>query len=101
MRKRGRGVMIAVFLIALVIFGGIWAAWSVVTTIFEPPTNSLNKQITLVIQDGESTQQIADDLQARGLIRNSLAFRLWARIKGLDKSLEAGVYVLTPGMTID
>ncbi|HEU5377932.1 MAG TPA: endolytic transglycosylase MltG [Ktedonobacteraceae bacterium] len=101
MRKRGRGAMIAVFLIALVIFGGIWAAWSVVTTIFEPPTNSLNKQITLVIQDGESTQQIADDLQARGLIRNSLAFRLWARIKGLDKSLEAGVYVLTPGMTID
>lgn len=101
MRRRGRGAMIAVFLIALVVFGAIWSAWSVVTTIFEPPTNNSTSQITLVIQDGESTQQIADDLQARGLIRNALAFRLWARIKGLDKALEAGAYVLSPGMTID
>lgn len=101
MRKRGRGAMIAVFLVALVVFGAIWSVWSVATTIFEPPTNTSNQAIILTIQDGESTQQIADDLQAKGLIRSSLAFSLWARIKGLDKTLEAGVYDLTPGMTID
>ena len=101
MRKRGRGAMIAVFLIALVVFAAIWSAWSVGTSIFEPPTNTSNHTITLSILEGESTQQIADDLQAKGLIRSSLAFSLWARIKGLDKTLEAGVYILAPGMTID
>ncbi len=101
MRKRGRGAMIAVFLVALVVFGAIWSVWSIATTIFEPPTNTSNHTITLTIQQGESTQQIADDLQNKGLIRSALTFRLWARIKGLDKTLEAGVYILTPGMTID
>ncbi|MEO7021765.1 MAG: endolytic transglycosylase MltG [Ktedonobacteraceae bacterium] len=101
MRTRGRGAMLAVFLIALLVFGAIWSAWSVTTSIFVPPTNTSNHTITLSILQGESTQQIADDLQTQGLIRNALAFRLWARIKGLDTTLEAGVYILTPGMTID
>src|SRR5260221_10244269 len=55
----------------------------------------------LVIQSGESTLQIADDLQAKGLIRNALAFRVWARIKGLDTHLQAGAYNLDTSMTID
>jgi peptidoglycan lytic transglycosylase G len=101
MRTRGRGAMLAVFLLALVIFGTIWSLWSVTTMIFEAPTNNSNHVITLTIRDGESTQQIADDLQTQGLIRNALSFRVWARIKGLDKALEAGVYNLAPGMSID
>lgn len=101
MRTRGRGAMLAIFVIALLIFGAIWSFWSVVTTIFVPPNNTSSQIVTLTIQQGESTQQIADDLQTRGLIRNALSFRLWARVKGLDKTLEAGVYNLTPGMSID
>ncbi|MGH2508026.1 MAG: endolytic transglycosylase MltG [Ktedonobacteraceae bacterium] len=101
MRTRGRGAMLAIFLIAIVIFGAIWSLWSVATTIFVPPPNISNQIVTLTVLHGESTQQIADDLQTRGLIRNALSFRLWARVKGLDKTLEAGVYNLNPGMTID
>lgn len=99
-RKRGRGAMIAVFIIAVIVFGGIWVAWSTFTDVFLPPSNA-PKQITLVIQDGESTQQIANDLYEKGLVRNALAFSLWARIKGLDRTLEAGAYILSPNMTID
>jgi UPF0755 protein len=101
MKKRGRGAIIAVFLVAIVIFGVIYEAWNTVTTVFEPPSTSQNHPVTLTIQSGESTTQIADDLYNKGLIRNTLAFTIWARVKGLDKTLEAGVYVLTPGMTID
>lgn len=93
--------MIAVFLVALVIFGLIYGAWSTITTIFEPPVTNSTQSISLVIQNGENTQQIADDLYKKGLIRNPLAFRIWARIKGLDTTLEAGAYTLTPNMTID
>lgn len=93
--------MIAVFLVALVVFGVIYEAWSTVTTVFEPPTTNQTKPVILTIQPGEATPQIADTLYKDGLIRNPLAFSIWARLKGLDKSLEAGVYILAPGMSID
>lgn len=101
MKKRGRGALIAVCLVALVVFGVIYGAWSTLTSIFEPPSITQTHQLTLVVQNGETTTQIADELYKDGLIRNPLAFRIWARIKGLDTHLEAGAYILTPGMTID
>lgn len=101
MRKRGRGAMIAVFLVAIVIFGVIYGAWTTVSSVFEPPAPTQAQAILLNIQQGETTQQIADELYKKGLIRNTLAFTIWARVKGLDTKLEAGVYSLTPGTTID
>lgn len=101
MSKRGRGAIIAVFLMALVLFGLIYGAWSTIATVFEPPAVTHPGPITLVVKEGETTAQIADDLYIHNLIRNSLAFRIWARIKGLDTQLHAGAYILTPGMSID
>lgn len=101
MRKRGRGATIAVFLVAIVIFGVIWEAWSTVSTVFEPPATTQTQQVMLTIQPGETTSQIADDLYKKGLIRNTTAFTIWAKVKSLDTKLEAGVYLLTPGATID
>src|SRR5260370_4486300 len=100
-RSRGRIAIVAVFLLGLLIFGGVYFAWTTVTDIFQPVTTGQGKTIALVIQSGESTLQIADDLQAKGLIRNALAFRIWARIKGLDTHLQAGAYNLNTGLTID
>ncbi len=100
-RSRGRIAIVAVFLLGLLIFGGVYFAWTTVTDIFQPVTTGQGKTKPLVIQSGESTLQIADDLQAKGLIRNALAFRVWARIKGLDTHLQAGAYNLNTSMTID
>src|SRR6185437_14538580 len=100
MRKQGRGAIIAVFLVAIVIFGVIYEAWSMVTTVFEPPATNQSKQVTLTIQKNDTPAQVADELYHDGLIRNPTAFVVWAKVKGLDKTLEAGVYTLTPGMTI-
>ena len=62
---------------------------------------SANAPVVLfVIRPGETTAQIASDLEHRGLIHNSIAFRLWARMKGLDTKLEAGAYHLSAAMTI-
>ncbi len=83
---------------ALVILGGIWFA---VTTLFSPPSAVQHGPVPLVIRSGESTQEIADDLARKGLIRNAQVFRIWARIEGLDRHLQAGVYALTPGMGME
>ena len=100
-KSRGRGAIIAVFLLGLLIFGAVYFAWNTVSDVFQPVAANQGKTIPFVIQSGESTLQIADGLQARGLIRNALAFRIWARIKGLDTHLQAGAYNLNTGMTID
>ncbi|TSC78896.1 MAG: UPF0755 protein [Candidatus Peregrinibacteria bacterium Gr01-1014_25] len=52
------------------------------------------------IPRGFSTEQIADLLEERGVIRSSLAFRLYATWKGLDARLQAGSFVLDPSLTI-
>lgn len=99
MKKQGRNAIIATFLVALVVFGLIYGAWNLVTPVLQPPAPQ-GKPVTIVIQPNETASQIADDLYRHGLIRNTLAFTLWARVKG-DTKLQAGAYNLTPGMSTD
>src|SRR6266480_3527221 len=102
MKRRGsRAAIIAVLLLGILIFGVVYYAWSTVTAVFQPVDSGQGRTIPLVIQNGESTSQIADQLQSEGLIRNALAFRLWSRLKGLDTHLQAGAYNLNTSMTID
>ena len=103
MRRRGSRIpIISVFLLFIILLGLIYFAWNTATDIFQPVSAaSGGKTLTIVVQDGETVAQLADDLQAKGLIRNALAFRIWAKIKGLDTRLQAGVYGnLSPGMTV-
>jgi UPF0755 protein len=100
-RPRGRIAIFAIFLLGLLIFGAVYFSWSTVTDVFQPVSTNQGKTITVVIQSGETTLQIANNLQAEGVIRNALAFRVWSRIKGLDTHLQAGAYNLNSNMTID
>ncbi len=102
MRRRSQAAIISVLLVAILIFVGVFWAWSTAVAIFQPTNAGQSGQnVSLVISKGETAKMIADDLQKKGLIRNALAFEVWARIKGLDRSLQAGVYKkLHPGMTI-
>ncbi len=102
-QQQSRAAIIAVLLLGLLIFFVVYQAWNTVADVFLPvSTTGQGKQVALKIRPGESTAEIADELQTRGLIRNSYAFRLWARIKGLDTHLQAGVYnKLDSSMTVD
>ncbi len=99
---RSSSSIVAVLLLGVLIFGGVFYLWNTATQIFQPvdPPGS-GRIIPIQIRPGETTAQIADDLQAKGLIHNALAFRIWARIKGLDAQLQAGGYNhLSTSMTI-
>src|SRR5689334_22517281 len=101
MRKRGPRVALIVLLLMLACGGAAgFGVWTVVVNLFQSagPPNSPN--VTFVIREGENTSEIADDLQAKGLIRNAFAFRVWARYQGLDTRLQAGAYTLNASMTI-
>src|SRR5579872_6004322 len=102
MKTRGsRLAILSVLLVGLIIFGTVYFVWNTAFDIFQPASNPPGTTIPVRIYPGESAATIASDLQSKGLIRNSLAFRIWARIKGLDTQLQAGAYNLSPSMTID
>jgi UPF0755 protein len=100
--KRRRQRLIVIILLLLLACGGAcgFGVWTVTINLFQAAGPPGSPTITFVIREGETTAQIADDLQAKGLIRNALAFRLWARYQGLDTRLQPGAYQLSASMTI-
>jgi UPF0755 protein len=53
------------------------------------------------IPNGLSTEQIADLLEEKGVVRSSFAFRLYARWKGLESKLKAGQFVFSSSQGVD
>ena len=102
MRRSSSGMAIlSVILLGLLIFGVSLYLWNTATDVFLPVNTNAQATTSLEIKSGESTADIANDLQDKGLIRNVLAFRIWARVKGLDTKLQAGLYKgLSPKMSI-
>ncbi len=103
MKKPGPRIAIfSVLLVGLLVFLGVIYAWNTASDIFLPVTTSgTARTVAIEVTKGETTTQIANDLESKGLIRNALAFRVWARVKGLDTGLEAGIYKnLRTNMTI-
>ncbi len=102
MKTRGSHLAIlSVLLVGLIIFVTVYFAWNTAFDIFQPASSPPGKTVPVRIYPGESAATIAGDLQNKGLIRNQLAFRIWARIKGLDTQLQAGGYNhLNTSMTI-
>ena len=58
----------------------------------EKESNSVCEYQTIEISAGESVKQIANNLKQSGLIRNPLAFELYARINNLHAKLKTGKY---------
>lgn len=100
-RPGSRIAIIAVLAVGVVVFILFIYAWNTILDIFQPATTNNAGNVSVTVQSGETATQIGDDLQNRGIIRNATAFKLWARIKGLDSTLEAGKYDnINPRMTI-
>lgn len=53
---------------------------------------------TFVISKGDGVRKIADNLKESGLIRDPIVFFLLIKQKGIENSLQAGVFYLNPSM---
>lgn len=54
---------------------------------------------TVTIAEGMSVGSIAGLLEEEGIIRSSVAFTMFVRLRGAGKSLQAGHFVLSPAMS--
>lgn len=89
---------IIVVLVALVlIFGGVYFYFR---TLLEPVVKGNAEMVSIDIPGGSSTITVARILEKQGLIKNALAFRLYARYTGKDVAIMAGEYRLSPEMSV-
>jgi UPF0755 protein len=80
--------------ITFAIFGAVW--WSQVS-------QSLSTQETVkdfLIIKGSSASEIGNKLYKEGLIRSSLAFRIYVQVFGKSKKIQAGEYTLSPSYSL-
>lgn len=63
-------------------------------------TGPLERDTVFIVMSGQSTSQIADNMEAQGVINNALIFKLATRIRGVSKALHAGEYEIQAGSSV-
>lgn len=96
-----RAAMVVTALFALLAFGCGLVGTTVALDVSRPVVSGSTDTVKFVVNDGDTSTEIADRLAKAGIIRNALIFRLLARYKHLDSGLQHGTYDISPGMTMD
>lgn len=79
--------------------GWAWWSWATSPVIAEATESSPDQTIQIQIPPGTAGQQIGQDLEAAGVIRSALAWKLWSRWQARQApggGFQAGTYALAP-----
>jgi len=89
-------LMSIIIILGLVVGGAYFWAKYVLTT----PISDTSQKIEFIIAPGSNTTVVGKQLMESNLIRSDVMFGLYARYKGLDKKIQAGIYYLDPSMNL-
>lgn len=79
--------------------GGLWARNAYLNGLKPVDANSQAVR-TITIESGATAEEIADQLKAAGLIRETWVFRWYVDRNGVRNSLQAGTYELSPSQSL-
>jgi UPF0755 protein len=94
--KRTISILSVVLLAALLVLFGVYLNLIIYSD--KPASNKSLKKI-FVVERGQKFIVTAEKLYKTGLIKHPLKFRALARLKRLDKRIQAGEYLLSPSMS--
>lgn len=97
-RLGGRALWIGLAVAFAVLIGGFVAVSGWYASQLEPAAPADRKNVLIKVKAGVTTGEIADELEAKRLIKNRTAFLFAAKSAGLDKALQAGEYSLSRAM---
>ncbi len=89
---------IIIFLVVVCIAILVFALFSYQQVYY--PKDASGEDISFVIYRGESVSRIAQRLEEEKIISSSYMFVLYNKLKGQEKTLKAGSYVVSPAMNI-
>lgn len=96
-KKSKRKFIVAVIsgsLLGLIIIGTLYFNWLLA------PVNKTGQAAVIVeVPNNSSSKDVGAILKQAGLIKNSRAFSLYSRIKGLDGQIKAGEFKLAPSLS--
>ncbi|MBU1161163.1 MAG: endolytic transglycosylase MltG, partial [Proteobacteria bacterium] len=95
MKKLG----IAILLILIFLFIGVAGVYLNIVAYVKKPPNTPPVEQAVVVQYGLGFKALSTLLYQKGMILHPVKFRLFARIKGYDKRIKAGEYLLSSAMT--
>ena len=65
------------------------------------PVSESTKEKVFVIKKDEKPSYFSQRLQDENLIRNALVFRVYLKLSGLDRQIQAGSFKLSPNKTVE
>jgi len=90
---------IAILLILIFLFIGVAGVYLNIVAYVKKPPNTPPVEQAVVVQYGLGFKALSTLLYQKGMILHPVKFRLFARIKGYDKRIKAGEYLLSSAMT--
>ncbi|WP_425061175.1 Endolytic murein transglycosylase [Sporomusa carbonis] len=83
-----------------ILFVTIIAIGAMLGWILTQPVGGAGEPVMFTIKPGTPTKNIAEELKKQNLIKNALAFRIAAKLQGVENSLQAGEYAFSPDMSL-
>lgn len=74
-------------------------AWMVMQSYMTASIDAISEPVVFEVQDGASLKRVAADLQELQILRWPRLFTLWGRMEGSAHRVQAGEYLLEPGMS--
>jgi UPF0755 protein len=90
---------IAILLILIFLFIGAAGVYLNIVGYAQKPPNKAPVEQAVIVQSGQGFKALSNLLYQKGMILHPVKFRLFARIKGHDKRIKAGEYMLSSAMT--
>lgn len=84
-------VSLLLFLIVLLLFVGAWLFLVI-------PAEEEGMEQVVLVQEGLSLNEVANELEKRNIIVNKTLFGLWGKTMGFSRRIKAGEYRLGPNM---
>ena len=98
MFKITKKITVIALIISFVIVVLLTLFTAVMRVYFYSPASEKGDNRTIIIKEGMHLKEISIMLESEGLIKNAMAFRLLAKIKGCGSMLKAGEYNFNPNM---
>ncbi len=84
------------FILCSFLGGWLWMEWR---SFNRDPVTTGGKELLFTVRPGESLASVARRLEEQGVIDSATSFSWAARFKGLASRVQAGEYILPPGIT--